>query len=283
MEILELNADNVTDYEDILDQDISENIGREFYRGIVAVEDGNAPKGAMIWEYKDLEEDADTNAEICFLRSEGSEVIRSLLSDFETMAEDSEVKGVFFELNDLSEETKQGFTDDGFTLSAVEGRDMIVRVADLKSLASLKKKTRDNIVGISELMELQFMQGVTNCLFHGEKGLVEDLEYLDKDWFDEIISSAVIMDGKVSGLFLVHRLPSGDLMPVLLTAIGPDFKTDLLQMLVFSAQKASDQCTGDTKVICRRHNKEVAAITKRLFAGKTGSEVTRGEKSGEKG
>lgn len=278
MEILELNADNVTDYEDILDQDVSESIGREFYRGIVAVGDGNAPKGAMIWEYKNQEEDQDTDAEICFLRSEGSEVMKSLLSAFDTMAEDSEVKGVFFELNDLSDESKQGFTDDGFAVSATEGRDLTVSVADLKPLAALKKKVQSSITGLSDLMELQFMQGVTNCLFHGKKGLVEDLEYIDKEWFDESISSAVITDGKVSGLLLIHRLPSGILMPVLLTAIGPDFKTDLIQMLVFSAKKATEQYPGDTKVLLRRHTQEVGALTKRLFAGKTGSKVIRGEK-----
>ncbi len=278
MDILELNADNVTDYEDILDQDVSESIGREFYRGIVAVEDGKAPKGAMIWEYKDQEEDADTNAEICFLRSEGSDVIQSLLSHFDTMAEDSEVKGVFFELNDLSDESKKGFSDDGFTVSTVEGRDLTVSVEDLKPLASLKKKVQSSITGLSELMELQFMQGVTNCLFHGKKGLVEDLEYIDKEWFDENISCAVITDGKVSGLLLIHRFPSGILMPVLLTAIGPDFKTDLMQMLVFSAKKAMEQYPGDTKVLLRRHSQEVSALTKRLFAGKSGGEVIRGEK-----
>ena len=163
MKLLALNADNITDYEGILDQDVSESIGREYYRGIVALEDENAPKGAMIWEYKNLEEDGDTDAEICFLRSEGSEVIKSLLASFDTMAEDSEVQGVFFELNGLSNETKQGFTDDGFTVSAVEGRDLIVSVSDLKPLASAKKKVSSNITVLNELMELQFMQGVTNC------------------------------------------------------------------------------------------------------------------------
>jgi hypothetical protein len=279
MEILELNADNVTDYEDILDQDVSESIGREFYRGIVAVGDGNAPKGAMIWEYKNLEENKDTDAEICFLRSEGSEVIRSLLAEFDSMAEDSEVHGVFFELNALSDETKQGFTDDGFDVSTAEGRDLMVSVSDLKPLASLKKKVQSNITLLSELMKLQFMQGVTNCMFHGKKGLVEDLEYIDMEWFDESISSAVITDGRVSGFLLIHRFPSGILMPVLLTAIGPDFKTDLKQMLILSAKKAMEQYPGETKVLLRRHSPEVGALTGKLFAGKTGGEVICGKKA----
>lgn len=35
MEIIELNTDNVLDYGGILDPDISESIGRDFFRGVI--------------------------------------------------------------------------------------------------------------------------------------------------------------------------------------------------------------------------------------------------------
>ena len=277
MEIKELNEDNVEKYEATLDPDVSESIGREYFRGIVAEESG-APAGAMIWEYKNLEEEANTDAEIYFIHSDSAAVVKALLREYESRAASDEVKKTFFELLDPSEDAKQGFAGDGFTVSSVEGRDLEVFVSDLKPISSPKRKVSDNVVGLEDLMTLQFMQGVTNCLFHGKKGLVEDLEFIEKDWFDEQVSCAVINDGKVSGMLLVHRFPSGTLMPVLYTAIGPDYRSDLMQMLIFSAKKATEQYAGDTRVLLRRHNKEVSALTDRLFAGKKGAEVIRGEK-----
>ena len=38
MEIIELNTDNVLDYGGILDPDISESIGRDFFRGVIALD-----------------------------------------------------------------------------------------------------------------------------------------------------------------------------------------------------------------------------------------------------
>ena len=277
MEIKELNVDNVEDYEGILDPDVSESIGREYFRGIVAEESG-APAGAMIWEYKNLEEDEDTDAEICFIHSDSAAVIKTLLSDYESQAASEEVQKTFFELIGLSENTKQGLTEDGFTVSSGEGRDLAVFVSDLKPLTSPKRKLTDKVVGLEELMMLQFMQGVTNCLFHGKKGIVEDLEFIDREWFDDKVSSAVIHDGKVSGMLLVHRFPSGTLMPVLFTAIGPDYRSDLMNMLVYSARKASEVCDAGTRVVLRRHDDSVTALTNKLFAGKRGAEVVRGSR-----
>ena len=277
MEIIELNADNLSDFEDIIDKDVSESIGREFYRGIVAVEEGNSPSGAMIWEYKNLEEDTDTGAEIVFIRSENGETINKLLSVFDEQASSEDVVRSYFETEGLHDEVKDGFSADGFKVTEGESRDLIVSVSDIKSIAG-NKKIPPKTVGLSELMELQFMQGVTNCLFHGKKGMVEDLEYIEKDWFDENCSSATITDGKVSGLFLIHRFPSGDLMPMLLTAIGPDANRDLLNMIRFSAQRAVVKYPGDTKIILRRHNDLVRAITQKLFGNLSGRNVICGSR-----
>ncbi len=48
MKIIELNTDNISDYEDIIGQDTAENIGRELYRGIVAAGDNGSPSGAIV-------------------------------------------------------------------------------------------------------------------------------------------------------------------------------------------------------------------------------------------
>ncbi len=277
MNIIELNEDNIKDYKDIIDNDAAENIGREFYRGVAAKADGDSPSGALIWEYKNMEDDVDTDAEIVYISSESKEVTQKLLAEFDELSSGEDVVRSFFEVWDIPDDVKEGFLGDGFSVTSGESRDLIISVSDLSALAA-KKKVPPKVVGLDEIKEVQFMQGILNCLFHGKKGIVEDLQYIEKDWFDQDSSTAVITDGKVSGMFLIHRFPSGNLMPVLLTAVGPEANKDLLYMLCLSAKKAVEKYPGDTPVIIRRYNDPVRALSKKLFGDKTGKEAVKGDR-----
>ena len=277
MKIEELNSENISDYREIIDSDVAESIGREFYHGIVAVE-GAAPSGALIWEYKNLEDTADTNAEIYFAGAESDEAVKSLLNEFDELTASNDVVRAFFDLRILSDDLVKGFKEKGFEVTDGESRDLQITVSDLKPLMALKKKLGDNIVGLDSLMSLQFIRGVTNCLFRGKKGLVEDLEYVEKDWFDESVSSCTITDGKVSGMLLVHRFPSGVLMPVLFNAIGPDSKIDLLSMIAFTARKAVANYSESTPVVIRRHNAMVSALSKKLFGDRPVGQAVHGSR-----
>lgn len=278
MKITDLNVDNVSDYRDILDADISESIGREFYYGIVASKEDESPSGALIWEYRNLEDDAGALAELMYVNAGSKEDSEALLAEFSDASAAENVVNVFFESAVLPQDVTGTFEDHGFTVRSVESRDVLVKVSELSRLAAMVKKIPDNIEGLDDIKEIQFMQGVTNCLFSGKKGLMEDLEYIEKDWFAEEISCCVITDNKVSGLFLVHRFPSGMLMPVLLTAIGPDARKDILYMICYSAQKVLSSYPPDTGVIVRRHNDSVRALAQKLFPDKTGETVIFGEK-----
>ena len=278
MEILELDSSNVTDYEDLLDKDVAESIGREYYRGIVALDDGGSPSGAMVWEYKNLDEDDDTKAEICFLHSEETETAQSLLEEFDDQASSNDVCRSFFELSDLPDEIKQVLRENGFDISSGEGKNLTISVSDLNALASMKKKLPDGVVALEEVMEVKFIQGVTNIMFHGKKGIMEDLEFVEKSWYDESISSCVITDGKISGMFLVHRFPSGMLMPVLFAAMGPNLKMDLMNMILFTAKKTVETYPGDTPVCIKRHSDEVAGLTRKLIGDKQGRLAVLGSK-----
>ena len=278
MNMIELTSDNVSEFEDILDPDIAESIGREFFRGIVAKDPGSAPLGALIWEYKNLEEDADTDAEICYIRSENEEAMQELLNQFDRQTSGEEVCLSFFETKELSDGLWQVFSEDGFDVRKGEGRDLVARVSDLRVYAERNRKISVKIKGLKDLQQVRFMQGITNCLFHGKKGLMEDLEYIDKSWFDEEVSCCVITDGMVNGMLLVHRFPSGDLMPVLFTAMGPDANKDLLRMFYFSCQKAVERYPEDTRILVRRHNDSVVTLAKKLFAGRSGEQVVSGER-----
>ena len=269
MKITDLNTDNVSDYEDILDEDISESIGREFYCGIVASTEDDPSVGAMIWEYRNVEDDDGATAELCYINADSKEDTDALLTDFAEQAMLENVSDTFFEISMLPGEVEETFKEHGFDLKKDESRDIVVNISELSKLATMVKKIPGNIECLGNIREIQFMQGVTNCIFNGKKGLLEDLEYIEKDWFDEDISSCVITDNKISGLFLVHRFPSGKLMPVLLAAIGPDARKDILYMIVNSAQKALLTYPPDTGVIIRRHNQSVRALAKKLFPNKT--------------
>ncbi len=277
MNIIKLNSDNINDYKDIIDPDAAENIGREFFRGVAAGSEGAPASGVLIWEFKNLEDDADTDAEIVYISSDSKEVTEELLSEFDELSSGADVVRSFFEVPDIPDDVKEGFAGDGFSITSGESRDLFISVSDLSALAS-KKKVPPKIVSLKDVEEVQFMQGVLNCLFNGKKGIMDDLEYIEKDWFDHDTSAAVITDGKISGMFLIHRFPSGNLMPVLLTAIGPEANKDLLYMLCFSAKKALENYPGDTPVIIRRHNDTVGALAKKLFGEKVGKEAVRGDR-----
>ncbi len=132
MEIIELNAENISDYADIIDQDVAESIGREFYHGIVAEEEGSL-SGALVWEYKNLEDDVDTEAEIVFIDDENGETIKELLSEFDDQASDEDVVFSFFEVGTLSDESRKQFSEDGFAVSKGEDRNLILKVSEFIS------------------------------------------------------------------------------------------------------------------------------------------------------
>ena len=57
MEIIELTEDNVEEYSEYLGPDKAENIGREYYRGIVVINEKKVPESAAIWELLHLEDE----------------------------------------------------------------------------------------------------------------------------------------------------------------------------------------------------------------------------------
>ena len=103
--------------------------------------------------------------------------------------------------------------------------------------------------------------------------------YLPKEWFDEKVSCCVMTDGLINGFLLVHRYPSGLLMPVFFYSAGADSRYNLLEMMRFSVHSASEEYPEDTPVLIRRRNESVRALTEKLFPGKQGKEVMKGERA----
>ncbi|MBQ9549744.1 MAG: hypothetical protein IJU87_02930 [Lachnospiraceae bacterium] len=101
-----------------------------------------------------------------------------------------------------------------------------------------KKKLPEHIGNIGDLSVLQFRDAVKQIMFKGHMGILEDIPYLPKSWFDNSISACVCSGGRIPGLFLIRKTPSGILIPVLFFAYGPESNKDLLYMIRYSVQKA---------------------------------------------
>ena len=137
----------------------------------------------------------------------------------------------------------------------------------------------ENIAELGEITGREFRQGIIGCLYNGRKGIYDDLSAIPIGWYDQEISCVVRTDDEVTGFLLVHRTPSGSLMPVLFYAGGPNSRMDLLGMLIFAIQRAGEECPPDTKVLIRRHSHEVRALSDNLFPGVKGREILYGERT----
>ena len=280
--IEEISLENLEEYEQLLKPNMAENIGREYYNCIAAFDPlGDEAGASMMWELKNTEDPDDTRAEIVYFGASEPAEGEELLREYGVRIADNWVKKSFFELEGLSEEEQALLTDAGFELEERESRDIVMTLAELNKLSFVNKKIPKYIISIGKLDFLQFRQGLTNCLFCGRNGLEEDLALLPADWYENNVSCCVVTDGKVNGLFLVHKMADGILMPVLLFAMGMEANMNMLDMICFSIRAASAIYPEDTQVLIRRHDEKTRALTAKLFPDRKGATVTAGERKEE--
>ncbi|MBR5421418.1 MAG: hypothetical protein IK115_09750 [Lachnospiraceae bacterium] len=279
MESRNITSDNLEDYEKILDADVTENIGRDNFRGLALHKGKDDPAcAALIWELKNLDEDKDNEAELVYYFAGDKKNGEQLLEEAEAEFQEDEVKRSFFEFPEDTENAESIFKQAGFHPEKREGRDITVTVGELAALDIAKGNVPDFVSPIGNLMVRQFRKGIANCMFHGKKGLLEDLASLPMSWYDPEVSCCVEADGKVNGFLLIHKMNSGKLIVELMCAIGPDYRMDILHMLRFSIKAAAEKYPEETQVILRRHNDAVKNLSARLFPGKQGETVLAGER-----
>ena len=282
METIRITEDNLDDYEDLIDVDAAENIGREYYRGIAVHKDPyDPPEGVLVWEYKGLEDEKDTESEITWCHVKDQKSGKELFAAYTEEIREAEATKSFYELAESEDSVKKALSSAGFTAREQESRDIVVTVQELADHSIAKKKIPPYITGIGELMVRQFRKGITNCVFHGRKGLLEDLEFLPMSWYDEDVSCCVQTDGKVNGFLLVNKTANGMLVVDFLFALEPDARINLIHMIRFSINAAAEKYPGDTKVVLRRHNDMTKALIEKLFPDKKGETVLAGERSEE--
>ena len=274
---IRITTGNLDRFKDYLDEINAADLSRHFYRGLIALTD-DSPCACLVYELKNYEEAEDTEAEITYFSVRDEEAGERLLSEFESEAGKARAKSIFFELPELSDLEKEVMEDIGFLIENREGQDLMLSLKELNAIPALSKKPKNYIKSIRTLPEKKLRLGINNCLFYNKKGALEDLGILPTDWFEQDISNCVLSDGKVTGLFLVHVRGDRSLSVDLLYAAGKEYQQDLLHMLRYGLAAALKKYPHETKVVVRRHNKEIRALTGKLFPGKSGRTVFAGER-----
>ena len=279
MEIIEINEENLEDYEELIGRDAAANIGREYYRAVVVHKSEDMPaQAALVWEYKNLEEEEDTLSELICLTAKNDKEMDALFSEYEKQAAEESVVRSFFEFGKDKENEAGLLRKRGFETKEQDSRDIYITLQQLNQIKGLDKKAPSYIGSISELMVRQFRKGIMNCLFHNRKGLLEDLATLPISWYEQDISCCVQTDGNVNGFLLIHRSGSGVLIVDLMCCFGADYKNNLRDMIRYSLSAALKKYPPETKVLLRRHNEATAGLAKRMFPDVEASDAIFGER-----
>lgn len=282
MKLTEITAANLESFESYLGKDTAENIGRECFNGLVLTdEEEKASRAAVVWKSTEDEEKKKRYAELSCFSAAGVEEGTQVIGAFADRIDEEGTDASFFEFADLKEELRTVFTGAGYSLREGESRDLKLSVGELKELPFAKKKLPYYVTCLDGLSEGRFWQGISNALYNSRQGLLEDLDSLPLSFYEQEISCVAEEDGKIRGMFLIHRRPSGILMPVLLYAGGPDSRKNLLYMLSFSVQAALCWYSEDTEVLLRRHDEKTRSLTDYLFPGRQGSMAVIGERRRE--
>ena len=279
MEIVEITQYNLSEFAGILPSDMAENIGRACFHAIGITEDGqDTAKAALVWEIRNVEKQNTAQSELkCFYAKDEASGSPLLEKYSEMIAFSSEtVDCSYYEFEGENELISRLMKQSGFEESVKESSKIEIKVAELKKLKLGKKKTPPHILSTNEIRGLKFCQGIANCMFRGKRGLLEDLDTLPEDWFEHDISSCTMTDGRIDGMFLVHKTPSGILRPVLLMCSGPDARENLLYMLKYTAEKTVMHYSDDTLIEVRCLHEYAKALVDNLFPDKHGEEIVYG-------
>ena len=262
--------------------DVAENIGRTWYRGLVAREDGTEEAcGVLVWEYKNVGiSGLQTEAEIVWAAGERTETMDALFGQYRREIASEYAARSFFEFacEVPGQTVLKSLEAQGFSLRTITGRDLIVTVNDLQRLKLHKKKSPFYVQPLKVLNLRQFSNGIADCMYQGRKGILEDLAWLANKFFEPDVSACILMDEKAKGFLLVHKTGSGVLVVDLLFTMGVNGSRDVLELIRHSVRTALELYPPETKVLLRRHNQTVRALVDRLFPDMKGEEAVAGER-----
>lgn len=280
MRIIEIDDDNAEEFNIFLNEDLIEDIGRKFYRGIGALNENDEAAGVFIYELLGVNSDIEaTKCRIIFAGGDDDEALSAMIGEYDNRVVEDNIELTTYETTD--ERVAAALERAGFTRETRPGSFIRFRVGDLEKVKlKLNMNIPGYIVGISEASFLQFRNGIKNFLFKGVKCAAEDIAFLPMSWFDKDVSSCCITDGKVDGMFLIRRNPSGSMQAILYTCTGPDSRRNLAYMLIRSVNMALNLYSHEDEVMINCRNKEISNLVEHILPGIDAGEVFAGSREG---
>jgi hypothetical protein len=268
-QIIDINEDNLELYSAYLGEDLAENIGRSYYRGLVAVGDGG-PQSGMVWLLKHLDEEADTESNIIWVRSEDNDAFDEMMEAYSERARSEDVvrSHVFIPVKG-GKEMKAMLIKKGFDMRLSESDVVVVKLSELSEMPLMKKLKKvpipESIAPLNSLTLRTFRKGVSKCVMNGKYGLCEDLSELGIYWFEDEVSCVSSDDNGINGFFLFHLRPSGVMAVQLLVCLDNTFKTTLPFMMRQFVTAVEEKYGPDTLVELDRHNEQSLLLTEKLL------------------
>ncbi|MBQ3795047.1 MAG: hypothetical protein II842_01980 [Butyrivibrio sp.] len=280
MYIVELNEDNRADYSEYISEDISENIGRTFYHGLIAEEE-DKPIAGIIWEIRNALSDKDNISNIVWLRIDDENVAVELFDKYRECVAEEDVVTSSYCLPAISmDKEKKALEDAGFSMAFTEGDLIKARLSEIDEIAYIKKaKTKEYIKPLKNLTQREFVSSVRRFTTKGLFGLCEDLPYLSKAYFENDVSCYLEEDGDIIGLLLFHKKPSGTLEVVIMQVLGNEHVKDLLSMMCQALSAAKEIYDQQTEICIDRHNYSTLALSEKLFPRGFGIPVYTGSRN----
>ena len=279
METIVLTEENVFDYEEYLTPDVAENIGRQYYRGIV-VTDADDPVAGIVWKFRNNMKEGERESHIEWLQASGEEAGEVLFGKYnEMIAEENVFKSTFCLPAREGKEKKALLTANGFSVKLTEGDVVLAKLSEIGEISFLKNAApSEEVMPLRLITQRGFNIATRRMVNSGFFGLCEDISLLPRMFFENDISCYFDNDGVVNGLFLCHRTTSGRLVVELMAAIGAEHLKILVSLISAAYRKASEIYPPETEVLIDRHNYASQALVEKLFPESFGIPIYVGER-----
>ncbi len=258
---------------------MAENIGRIYYCGL-AVNDGEDTKAGLIWEYRNLDREAENEACILFFKATDTEAAGIIFARYREMAAQKGIRRTSFviPIKDSKLE-KEVLKKEGFTVRLTESDQIIVKLSELSAMPLMEKRTiPEGIKPIGEITVRKFRQGIDHSVSLGHRGVCEDLEALTLGWFNQEVSCCYEKDDKVKAMLLFHKLPSGIISVQLMVCMDQDSGRILPGLMRKFIITCEEIYPPDTMILLNRHDEASFALSEKLLPRGFGIPVYSGSR-----
>lgn len=274
MIVREIVPENLSEYLSIIPPDIADNIGRRHHKGVAfhETEDGPAVVALVIF-VQGAEWDGDEkNILIEWMYLNDDESTRKAIESVRENAVRDGIKSLNFIIPVEEQQLYSLLKEHKYECVEAESPFIDISLEEVRRLKLGNIDTGD-VVPINDITVRQFRRVLTNMIFHGARGLLEDAEYLPKSWFEGELSAFIPNGNSSRAALLVRKTSSGVLVPVLFAAFGSGSAQNLLKLMNYFAKRAGELYSPDTKVRITRFNANTKALAKKLCPEKKGARV----------